>query len=452
MKSEAARLSLLLSVLFLVVYGVTNWITEQREAVGTWYFEWEREIPFVPLMILPYMSIDLFFVFAPFLCGDRRERLTLARRIGFAILVAGVCFLLLPLRLAFEPPAIDGWIGTTFGAFRMLDRPYNLFPSLHITLAVILVALYGRHTRGWVRLAVFVWFGLIGFSTVLTFQHHVVDIAGGLALGWLTCHLFRESPGEMPVVRNLRVGVYYGLGAAILLSVAASTRPWGYLLVWPGVALGIVSMAYWGAGPGVYSKRGGRLAPYARLGLWPVLLGQYLSLAYYRRRGRAWDLVVPRVVIGRRLDDAEAAEAARRGVTAVLDLTAEFSEAEPFLALIYHNLPILDLTAPTEHQMREAVTFIAEHSLRGTVYVHCKVGYSRSATVVGAYLLATGIVETAEEAVRLLSQARPQIVIRAESLIALRAFEQSQRIPSPNLGDDRRFALEVVSQPASGGR
>ena len=27
-------------------------------------------IPFVPLMIIPYMSIDLFFAAAPFICSD----------------------------------------------------------------------------------------------------------------------------------------------------------------------------------------------------------------------------------------------------------------------------------------------------------------------------------------------------------------------------------------------
>jgi len=40
----------------------------QRANVPTLFFEWESAIPFVPLMIAPYMSIDLFFVGAPFLC------------------------------------------------------------------------------------------------------------------------------------------------------------------------------------------------------------------------------------------------------------------------------------------------------------------------------------------------------------------------------------------------
>ena len=75
---RAAWSAALLSLLFVVVYGGTNWFTAQRPAtqVTTWYFDWELAvIPFVPLLIVPYMSIDLFFVAAPFLCRDRRAKL-----------------------------------------------------------------------------------------------------------------------------------------------------------------------------------------------------------------------------------------------------------------------------------------------------------------------------------------------------------------------------------------
>src|SRR5208282_4247001 len=99
------------SLIFMVVYGGCNWITAHRSDVGTWYYSWERFIPFVPVMIIPYMSIDLFFVAGPFLCRSREELRTLARRIAFAILFAGACFLLLPLKIAVARPQADGWMG-----------------------------------------------------------------------------------------------------------------------------------------------------------------------------------------------------------------------------------------------------------------------------------------------------------------------------------------------------
>src|SRR5262245_54560708 len=84
-RSRALVVSAGLSVLFLIVYGGCNWITARRADVGTFYFEWERKIPFVPFFILPYMSIDLLFVVAPFLCRTDRELSIFAKRIAAAI-------------------------------------------------------------------------------------------------------------------------------------------------------------------------------------------------------------------------------------------------------------------------------------------------------------------------------------------------------------------------------
>src|SRR5437588_6870391 len=79
-----------LSILFLFVYGGCNWITSHRGDVGIFYFEWERGIPFVPFLILPYMSIDLFFVAAPFLCRTEKELRIFSQRVVCAILAAGI--------------------------------------------------------------------------------------------------------------------------------------------------------------------------------------------------------------------------------------------------------------------------------------------------------------------------------------------------------------------------
>ena len=422
----AAKTSALLSLLFLVVYGGCNWITSLRGDVGTWYFEWERHIPFVPLMILPYMSIDAFFLTAPFLCRDEAELRTLARRSSFAIVAAGVCFLLFPLRFAFDRPEASGWLGAIFDAFRGLDQPFNLFPSLHITLRTILADLYVRRTAGVLRGATHVWFSLIGFSTVLTYQHHIVDVGAGFVLAAVCFYGFRESSPRLPVVANPRTGSYYALGSATALVLSMVTwPPWGGLFLWPAASLGIVAAAYFGLGPGIFRKTDGRLPLSARLVLGPYLLGQYLSLLYYRRQCRPWDQVTPGVLIGCRVTDREAAEAVRQGVTAVLDLTAEFSEAEPFLRVAYRNVPILDLTAPTLPQLREAAGFIREHAADGVVYVHCKIGYSRSAAAVGAYLMTTDRAASAGDVEVMLRAVRPSIVVRPEAAAALRVFQET---------------------------
>jgi predicted protein tyrosine phosphatase len=416
----AAITSAVLSLLFLAVYGTCNYIASQQTDVGTLYFEWERYIPFVPLMIIPYMSIDLFFVAAPFLCRDERELATLWKRIVFAIAVAGVCFLFFPLRFAFERPQASGWLGAIFNWFRAMDQPYNLLPSLHIALRTILAYHYAQHTAGILRAASHTWFSLIGVSTLLTYQHHVMDVVGGFMLAGYCFYVFRENPVKLPVIGDGKIGTYYAASALATLALAIVLWPWGSLLLWPAVALGIVASAYFGVGPGIFRKHGGRLPLSTLWTLGPCLFGQYVSLLHYRRQCRPWDQVVPSVMIGRKLSDREAAEAVRRGVTAVLDLTAEFSEAQPFLAMRYLNVAILDLTAPSQEQLHQVAQFIADESQRGTVYVHCKIGYSRSAAAVGAYLLTSGKAATVEEALHILRTMRPSIVVRPEVLSALR--------------------------------
>ncbi|HEX3799046.1 MAG TPA: phosphatase PAP2 family protein [Verrucomicrobiae bacterium] len=182
-----------LSVLFVIVYGSCNWVTAHRNDVGTWYYSWEHLIPFVPVMIVPYMSINLFFVSAPFLCRSREELRTFALRVAFAILIAGVCFLSMPLKLGTPVPPTSGWTGVIFDFLHRFDQPYNLAPSLHITFRTILANLFARHTKGVLRIASHIWFFLIGLSTVMTYQHHIVDVAAGFILAAVCFYLFRET-------------------------------------------------------------------------------------------------------------------------------------------------------------------------------------------------------------------------------------------------------------------
>jgi membrane-associated phospholipid phosphatase len=207
-RSKALAASIGLSVLFLIVYGGCNWITAHRANVGTFFFWWEIAIPFVPFFILPYLSIDLFFVVAPFLCRTDRELSVLVKRIATAIVVAGVCFLLFPLRFAFPRPHAESWLGAVFDWFRGMDAPFNLLPSLHAALMLILADVYLRHTQGPVRLALAVWFVFIALSPILTYQHHLIDIAGGFVLAALCFWTFRDrdlsSPQSNPPPNNPR--------------------------------------------------------------------------------------------------------------------------------------------------------------------------------------------------------------------------------------------------------
>jgi len=152
-----------------------------------------------------------------------------------------------------------------------------------------------------------------------------------------------------------------------------------------------------------------------------------LSLLYYRSRCRSWDKVTPEIWIGGKLGSRGAKQALSFGVGSVLDVSAEFSEAKPFRKINYRNIPVLDLTAPTQSQLMKMSEFIGNHSRNGVVYVHCKIGYSRSAAAIAAHLIMSGKVKTAEEAFAMIRRVRPSVVIRPEVLYAVSEFERRVR-------------------------
>jgi hypothetical protein len=327
----------------------------------------------------------------------------------------------------------EGWLGPIFSFLHGFDRPCNMFPSLHIALRTILADTYARHARGVLLWLVHIWFSLIGFSTVLTWQHHVIDVVGGFILALFCFYLIRE-PVRRERTANGRVGLYYALGAAILTATAIAAGGWGALLLWPAAALALTAAAYFGLSADVFHKQAGRLPLSTRCLMAPLLLGHRLSLLYYQRRADPWNEVVPGLWMGRRLNEKEAGRAIGQGVTAVLDLTSEFSEPSAFLAIRYLNLPVLDLTAPTPKQLAAAVEFIRREKEKGTVYVHCKIGYSRSAAVVGAYLCAAGLAGSVDEAIALMRRARPSLIVRPEARNAMRSATElpdGEGLPDP---------------------
>lgn len=436
----AATVSVALCAFFIAVYHPANWLASTRSDVGTWRFGWERWIPFVPLMIVPYMSIDALFVAAPFLCRDRGELRLLARRIVLAIAVAGVCFLLMPLQLAVERPVAEGALGVVFERFKALDKPFNLCPSLHIALRTILAELYHRRTRGAMRVVSDGWFSLIGLSTLLTYQHHVIDVAGGFALAAVVFWYVSPAPWRVATEGNVRVGGWYALGAATLAGAAMGLHArGGWVLWWPAAVLGLVAAAYLmgarGPGGGIFRKFQGRVPLGARIVLAPARVGQWLSWRHYATRSEPWSAVTNSagtIWMGRVLRRDEAERAVDGGVVAVVDLTAEFSAPRAFARIAYLNIALLDLTAPTPEQLDRALAFIDDHARRGIVYVHCKAGYSRSATVVGAWLMRHGAAGDTRGAIEMIRAARPEVVVRPEAVAALERFSRrSAAVPSP---------------------
>jgi atypical dual specificity phosphatase len=125
-----------------------------------------------------------------------------------------------------------------------------------------------------------------------------------------------------------------------------------------------------------------------------------------------WDEVEDHVLLGALplpwlVDDMAAA-----GVRAVVNTCAEYGG--PTAGYARHSIeqlrtPMLDFTPPTLESIERAVEFVETHRRRGdTVYIHCKAGRGRSATVALCWLVAyRGL--TPERAQVYLESVRPHI-------------------------------------------
>jgi hypothetical protein len=98
-----------------------------------------------------------------------------------------------------------------------------------------------------------------------------------------------------------------------------------------------------------------------------------------------------------------------RGITAVINLRAEFDDHEAGIAPPrYLHVAAADDLPPSLDQLRQGAAFIAREIERGgAAYVHCGAGVGRAPLMAAAYLVSTGL--TPEQAWERIRQARPFI-------------------------------------------
>lgn len=181
---HALRRALILFVLFVAIYGSTNWITSLRNDRLRLWFEWELAIPPIPWMAWPYLSLVAAF-FMPMFTLGKAEIDALCRRLATATMVSGVCFLLVPAELGF---ARQAWVAEreiTFRLIHTLDLPHNLMPSLRVSWSLILLITLLATCTPAVRRLFELWLVLVLASVVLTHQHHVLDVLGGILVAFV---------------------------------------------------------------------------------------------------------------------------------------------------------------------------------------------------------------------------------------------------------------------------
>jgi len=190
--------TVLVSGWFALVYVGANAFTASRVARVRVHLDAELQLPLLPSFSVIYMSIYALFLLAPFVLRTRRGIIQLAITQALAILVAGICFLMIPAQLAYAPPEN---LGVWQGLFQFADRvnlDYNLVPSLHVTLSVICIELLVEHAGAPAKAILRLWGVAIAASTLLTHQHHLLDVVTGWLLAFVCLKIAQRIEKLIP--------------------------------------------------------------------------------------------------------------------------------------------------------------------------------------------------------------------------------------------------------------
>lgn len=188
------------AVFFPVYFGAAC-LSAAMGRSSSFYFDWENQIPLIAWMIWPYLSLfPLFLLPLLFMSPACMERLS--GQSTLAILTAGAAFLAFPAQRGFAAAPVDSFHAPLFALVNMIDTPHNLAPSLHVTFGALLLlgsceALPRRRgARGIGAPLCYTWLAVMSASTVLVHQHHLADVASGLALAMAVRWLLPLTPSR----------------------------------------------------------------------------------------------------------------------------------------------------------------------------------------------------------------------------------------------------------------
>ena len=247
------------------------------------------------------------------------------------------------------------------------------------------------------------------------------------------------------VLRYISAGLVFA-GLALL------TPHWlpQLLLGWAALSLFVVSSAYWLNSAAVFRKRSdGSLPWYSRWLFIPFFLGTHLFNVVARRFDSvpAIQRISGDLYLGARLIESDLPQLASEGITAVLDVTAEFSALEWAThndGIQYLNIPVLDHAPPTEAQLIQAVKWLhAQQAQQKKILVHCALGRGRSVLILAAFLLSRQTDRSAERAVTLIKEVRRTANLNTRQLAALRNF-------AANYDNNMQIKAWLIANPVSG--
>jgi membrane-associated phospholipid phosphatase len=189
--------ALIVSLSFFPIYiggRMTTGILGQRLHL---YATFELALPFWAPMIIAYLSMFVLFLLPTFQLNES-ELWLLVRRLVIASLLGGLVFLALPSEVGFAELTDAGRWQPLYDLVYSVDGRANAAPSFHVvyTSTILLALMEVASPR--LRMLYALWLVVVCASTVLTHRHHLLDVAGGLAIALAVRQLRLRRPTTSP--------------------------------------------------------------------------------------------------------------------------------------------------------------------------------------------------------------------------------------------------------------
>jgi fatty acid desaturase len=183
---HALTVNLFLTAIMTIVFWTIYTAGDALYAAAVWRGDlttaFDRAIPFYPAAAAIYLCVSPMLMAAPFIFRTPERLLPFGAAIVVELLVALAIYYVFPT----EVPAVrydpSGVIGSLMWLADTINLDGNCLPSLHVALSTSAALGYGPLLTTGPRISVYGLAGAIAISALLTHQHVVADVVGGLAL------------------------------------------------------------------------------------------------------------------------------------------------------------------------------------------------------------------------------------------------------------------------------
>lgn len=189
MEKRALTVNLFLTAIMTLVFWIIYMAGDALHAAAVWRGDlttaFDRIIPFYPAAAAVYLCVSPMLMAAPFVFRTPERLLPFGMAIVFELLVALAIYYVFPTEVPAARYDPSGVIGSLMWLADAINLDGNNFPSLHVALSASAALGYAPLLTKGPRIAAFGLTGAISLSTLLTHQHVVADVVGGLALAVL---------------------------------------------------------------------------------------------------------------------------------------------------------------------------------------------------------------------------------------------------------------------------